>query len=144
MDYHKNAPWTASSRERLARMVIDEGVTLKCGSCRGSASVPRRQPSGWAAIGSLGAAGLADRSSRPHRSPRQTSSLLVEKVVALRRGHMPGYEIARRTGSESGLGQPHPAPRPAEPMARSESTAARAALRTSPRPAICCISISRA
>ncbi len=26
MDYHKNAPWTAVSRERLARMVISEGV----------------------------------------------------------------------------------------------------------------------
>ena len=46
----------------------------------------------------FGAAGLTDRSSRPHRSPRQTSSLLIEKVLALRRGRMPGDEIARRTG----------------------------------------------
>jgi transposase InsO family protein len=45
-----------------------------------------------------GTDGLMDRSSRPHRSPRRTHSLLVEKVLALRRGHMPGYEIARRTG----------------------------------------------
>lgn len=45
-----------------------------------------------------GAAGLSDRGSRPQLSPRQISSLLVEKVLALRRGHMPGYEIARRTG----------------------------------------------
>ena len=26
MDYHKNAPWTAVSRERLASMVIDDGL----------------------------------------------------------------------------------------------------------------------
>lgn len=29
MDYHKNAPWTAVSRERLARMVIHDGVRLR-------------------------------------------------------------------------------------------------------------------
>ena len=29
MDYHKNAPWTAVSRERLARMVIEDGVRLE-------------------------------------------------------------------------------------------------------------------
>ena len=34
MDYHKNAPWTAISREQLARMVIDEGATLKSAACR--------------------------------------------------------------------------------------------------------------
>jgi len=45
-----------------------------------------------------GIEGLLDASSRPHRSPRQTSSSLVEEVVVLRRSHMPGYEIARRTG----------------------------------------------
>jgi transposase InsO family protein len=46
----------------------------------------------------FGDAGLTDRSSRPHRSPYQISSSFMEKVLALRRGHMPGYEIARRTG----------------------------------------------
>jgi transposase InsO family protein len=45
-----------------------------------------------------GVDGLLDHSSRPHLSPRQTSSSLIEKVLALRREHMPGYEIARRTG----------------------------------------------
>ena len=32
MDYHKNAPWTAVSRERLARMVIEDGIRLEVGS----------------------------------------------------------------------------------------------------------------
>jgi len=38
MDYHKNAPWTAISRERLARMVIHEGLTLKSAAARFSVS----------------------------------------------------------------------------------------------------------
>jgi len=97
MDYHKNAPWTAISRERLARMVVEQGLSFKAAAARFSVSA--KTASKW--VGRyrlLGAAGMADRSSRPRRSPRQVSSLLVEKVLALRRGHMPGYEIARRTG----------------------------------------------
>ncbi|MFC5865127.1 IS481 family transposase, partial [Acidicapsa dinghuensis] len=42
--------------------------------------------------------GLADRSSRPHRSPRRLAGSLVDRVVELRRGHMPGYRIARQSG----------------------------------------------
>jgi transposase InsO family protein len=97
MDYHKNAPWTAVSRGRLARMVIEDGVRV--GSAAARFSVSAKTAAKWVIrYRQFGAAGLADRSSRPRRSPRQTSSLLVEKVLALRRGHMPGYEIARRTG----------------------------------------------
>jgi len=97
MDYHKNAPWTAISRERLARLVVVEGVTVAQAAARFGVS----WKTAWKWVGryrQLGLAGLTDRSSRPHLSPRQTSSFLVEKVLALRRGHMPGYEIARRTG----------------------------------------------
>jgi len=97
MDYHKNAPWTAVSRERLVRMVIDDGLTVRAAALR--FSVTAKTAAKWLArYRQLGAAGLADRSSRPHRSPRQTDSSLLEKVLVLRRGHMPGYEIARRTG----------------------------------------------
>ena len=97
MDYHKNAPWTAVSRGRLARMVIEDGMRL--GSAAARFSVSAKTAAKWVGrYRQFGAAGLADRSSRPHRSPRQTASLLVEKVLALRRQHMPGYEIARRTG----------------------------------------------
>jgi transposase InsO family protein len=97
MDYHKNAPWTAVSRERLARMVIEGGLRLQTAAARFSVS-PKTAAKWLARYREHGVAGLADRSSRPRRSPRQTSSFLVEKVLALRRGHMPGYEIARRTG----------------------------------------------
>ena len=97
MDYHKNAPWTAISRERLARMVINDGVTVQSAASRFAVSA--KTAAKWVGrYRQFGPAGLADRSSRPHLSPRLTSSFLVEKVVVLRRGHMPGYEIARRTG----------------------------------------------
>jgi transposase InsO family protein len=97
MDYHKNAPWTAISRERLARMVIEQGVTMAA-AARLFHVTPKTAAKWVSRYRQFGPAGLADCSSRPHRSPRQTSSLLVEEVLALRRGHMPGYEIARRTG----------------------------------------------
>ena len=97
MDYHKNAPWTARSRERLARMVICEGVGVSAAAARFSVSA--KTAAKWVGrYRQLGAAGLADRSSRPHHSPRQTAFSLLERVFVLRRGHMPGYEIARRTG----------------------------------------------
>ena len=83
MDYHKNAPWTAVSRERLARMVIHDGVRLNAAASRFSVSA--KTAAKWVGrYRQLGAAGLADRSSRPHHSPRQTSFLLVEKVLVLR------------------------------------------------------------
>ena len=46
-----------------------------------------------------GTVGLLDHSSRPHRSPRRLSDSLSAHIVELRREHMPGYEIARRTGA---------------------------------------------
>jgi transposase InsO family protein len=78
-------------------MVIDDGLTMSAAALHFSVSA--RTAAKWVGrYRQWGAAGLVDRSSRPHSSPRQVSSFLVGKVVALRRGHMPGYEIARRTG----------------------------------------------
>jgi transposase InsO family protein len=77
--------------------VIEGGVRL--GSAAAGFSVSTKTAAKWVArYRQSGTAGLADRSSRPHRSPRQTAFSLSEEVVVLRRGHMPGYEIARRTG----------------------------------------------
>jgi transposase InsO family protein len=42
-----------------------------------------------------------DCSSRPHRSPRRLPEQLRDQVITLRRGHMPGYQIALRTGTSS-------------------------------------------
>jgi len=96
MDIHKNARLSYRSRESLARFV-EQGATRKAAAAAFRVS-PKTAAKWVARYRRLGDVGLADRSSRPHLSPRQTSSLLVEKVLALRRGHMPGYEIARRTG----------------------------------------------
>jgi transposase InsO family protein len=97
MDYHKNAPWTAVSRERLARMVIYDGLTVKMACARFSVSA--KTAAKWVSrYRQFGHAGVADRSSRPHSSPRQTSSFLVEKVVALRRLSYCGWRIARELG----------------------------------------------
>ena len=97
MDYHQNARLTIYSREQLARRVLQAGCTLKLAAA--SFNVSAKTAAKWVRrYRGRGAEGLRDLSSRPHRSPRQTSSALLEEVLSLRRGHMPGYEIARRTG----------------------------------------------
>ena len=97
MDIHKNARLSFRSREALARFVVEQGATRKAAAVAFRVSV--KTATKWVVRFQLaGIAGLMDRSSRPHHSPRRTDSFLVEKVLALRRGHMPGYEIARRTG----------------------------------------------
>jgi transposase InsO family protein len=97
MDIHKNARLSFRSREALARLVVEQGATRKAAAAAFRVGV--KTAGKW--VGRYlagGVAALEDRSSRPHSSPRQTAFSLVEKVLALRRGHMPGYEIARRVG----------------------------------------------
>jgi transposase InsO family protein len=97
MDIHKNARLSFRSREALARLVVEQKATRKAAAAAFRVSL--KTAAKWVGRFQVaGLDGLVDRSSRPHRSPHQTSSLLVEKVVVLRRGHMPGYQIARRTG----------------------------------------------
>ena len=98
MDIHKNARLSFRSRESLSRFVLDTGGDAEGGRGRLQRQCQDRSQMGWALSCSPAQPGLADRSSRPRFCPRQTSSSLVEEVVVLRRGHMPGYEIARRTG----------------------------------------------
>ena len=45
-----------------------------------------------------GTAGLADRTSRPHRSPRRLAAHEEAEIEALRRQHLTGPAIARRLG----------------------------------------------
>ena len=97
MDIHKNARLSFRSREDLARFVLEQRQTRKAAAA--AFRVSAKTAAKWVArYRQWGAGGLVDRSSRPHHSPRQASSFFVEKVVALRRRHMPGYEIARHTG----------------------------------------------
>jgi len=97
MDIHKNARLCFRSREALARFVVEQGATRKAAAA--AFRVSAKTAAKW--VGrflNAGLEGLMDYSSRPHRSPRRLASSLAERVVELRRGHMPGYEIACRTG----------------------------------------------
>ena len=130
MDYHKNAPWTAMSRERLARMVIEDGVRL--GSAAARFSVSGKTAAKW--VGRYRQSGP----SRPGRSqlasapqPAADQFFISGKgTCTSSRTHarLPDRAAHR---AESGFGQPHPAPGKAEPVARSEPAATRAALRAS-------------
>ena len=98
MDIHKNARLTLRSREALARMVVEQGATRKAAAA--AFRVGAKTAAKWVTrFRDSGAAGLLDRSSRPHRSPRRFADGMASRVVELRRTHMPGYEIARRTGA---------------------------------------------
>ena len=93
MDYHKNARLTVHSRERLARLVVEQGYTLKAAAM--AFYVSEKTAAKWVhRYRQFGRAGLVDLSSRPHRSPRQTPSTLLEKVFQLRRQHRNGWQIA--------------------------------------------------
>jgi len=97
MDYHQNARLTIHSREQLARKVLFQRCTLKLAAA--SFNVSAKTAAKWVRRYQVqGTAGLRDLSSRPHRSPRQTPSALSERVLSLRRQHMPGYQIALRCG----------------------------------------------
>jgi len=97
MDIHKNARLSFRSREALARFVVEQGATRNAAAA--AFRVGAKTAGKWVSRYLVGGIeGLLDRSSRPHRSPRRFPSSLAERVVELRRGHMPGYEIARRTG----------------------------------------------
>ena len=97
MDYHQNARLTIHSREQLARTVLEQGLTLK--QAAASFHISAKTAAKWVSrYRECGLAGLGDRSSRPHRCPRSTSSTLLEKVLALRRLRYNGWRIAQALG----------------------------------------------
>ncbi len=97
MDIHKNARLTPLGREALAQKVLGRQGTLN--SAAAEFKVSPRTAAKWACrYQAEGTAGLVDRSSRPHRSPRATSPALVDRVIELRRQCTPGYQIAQRSG----------------------------------------------
>jgi len=96
MDIHQNARLTLRSREALVETVVG-GL----GFSRAAASfhVTPKTAAKWVRrFQQEGAVGLRDRSSRPHRSPRATSSSRAGLVIALRRQQRPAYQIAQSTG----------------------------------------------
>ncbi|MGP3947498.1 IS481 family transposase [Streptomyces sp. 7N604] len=95
---HRNAPLTPTGRLRLARCVIDDGWPLRRAAER--FQVSHTTAARWAGrYRRHGAAGLHDRSSRPHHSPHRTSAAIEERVVRLRREHRIGpLRLAARAG----------------------------------------------
>jgi transposase InsO family protein len=97
MDIHKNARLSFRSRESLSKLVEEQGLTRKAAAA--AFRVSQKTAGKWVRrYLSGGINELFDHSSRPHHSPRRLPEQLRDQVVALRRGHMPGYQIARRAG----------------------------------------------
>jgi transposase InsO family protein len=94
MDYHQNARLMIHQREQLARKVLNEGCTLKLAAA--SFNVSAKTAAKWVhRYRASGVAGLRDRSSHPHCSPRQTGTVIVAQVEHLRRLRWNGWRIAR-------------------------------------------------
>jgi transposase InsO family protein len=80
---HANAALTPRARLRLARLIVEQDWPVARAAER--YDVSWRTADRWAQrYRELGAHGMADRSSRPHHSPRRTPAPLVRKVVHLR------------------------------------------------------------
>ncbi len=94
MDMHKNARLTPLGRAELVRRVLEEGqphsaVAAAFGICDKTVGkwVERFQ--------AKGAAGLEDRSLRPHRLREPTAQATCEQIVELRRRRWTGKQVAQ-------------------------------------------------
>jgi transposase InsO family protein len=97
MDIHKNARLTPHSRAELVRRVVVEGIARP--TVAAAFGICTKTVGKWVArFAAEGAAGLLDRSSRPHRLHRPTPQDVLERIIALRRRRWCGEQIARETG----------------------------------------------
>ncbi|MEO6309805.1 MAG: IS481 family transposase, partial [Leifsonia sp.] len=86
---HANAALTPRHRLRLARLIVDDGWPVSHAAAYFNVSWPTAKR--WAdRYESMGPDGMADRPSRPHRSPAKTPPELVRKIVHLRWKHRLG------------------------------------------------------
>ena len=94
MNIHKNARLTPHSRAKLVqRVLVERQAPMSVATDMGvSANTVRKWVTRYQAEG---AAGLLDRSSRPHRLRRPTPETVTRQIEALRRRRMPGKQIAR-------------------------------------------------
>ena len=80
---HANAALTPKARLKLARLVVDEGWPVARAAERFQVAWPTANR--WSKrYRQAGAAGMTDRSSRPHRSPGKTPQPQVRRIVHLR------------------------------------------------------------
>jgi hypothetical protein len=80
---HRNAPLTETGRLRLAQCVVDDQWPLRRAAERFQVSPTTAKR--WAdRYREQGPAGMADRSSRPHLSPRQTPTRTERRIIKVR------------------------------------------------------------
>jgi len=97
MNSHKNARLTAPGRAKLVRRVLDQGQSA--GEVAAALGVCAKTVRKWVArFEAEGAAGLSDRSSRPHRLYRPTPDEVVGQITVLRRKRWTGQHIAAELG----------------------------------------------
>lgn len=87
---HRNSPLSETGRLRLARCVVEDRWSLRRAAERFQVSVTTgaRWAGGYRV---LGAAGMADRSSRPGHSPRRTPTRTERRII--------GARVTRRSGA---------------------------------------------
>lgn len=97
VDIHQNAALTPKGREAMVRLILERGASVKAAAT--AFTISARTARKWLRRFQLeGPAGLADRSSRPQRSPRRTAAQLEDKVERLRRERLTCRQIAHETG----------------------------------------------
>ncbi|GAF51393.1 putative transposase [Rhodococcus wratislaviensis NBRC 100605] len=80
---HRNAPLSETGRLRLAQCVVDDGWPLRRAAERFQVAVTTAAR--WSARYRVeGPTGMADRSSRPHRSPNQTPTRTERRIIKVR------------------------------------------------------------
>ncbi|MBA3523233.1 MAG: IS481 family transposase [Geodermatophilaceae bacterium] len=86
---HANAALTPKARLKVARLIVDDGMPIARAAERFQVSWPTAKR--WAdRYRQLGEAGMADRTSRPHRQPTKTPQPTVRKIVHQRWKHKLG------------------------------------------------------
>jgi transposase InsO family protein len=95
---HRNARLTPRGRQLLVQRVRDQGMPIA--HVAKAMGISRQCAHRWVRrFDEEGPAGLVDRSSRPHRSPRATDERLVAKVLKARHDHRWGpAQLAQISG----------------------------------------------
>ena len=128
MNLHQNALMGPRGRERMVRLVLDHGLSLRA-MARACGVDPKTVQRWVQRFREAGRSGLVDRSSRPRRQPLRTPRRIQRKVVALRRQRWTMERIATFTSisrasvsrilRREGLNRKH-ALEPVEPPRRYE------------------------
>lgn len=100
MDVHQNAKLTPRGRAALVRRIINDGLSFR--AVAREFGLDAKVVCRWVArFREAGAAGLADRSHRPHRMPTKTPAAVEARVVELRTQRLTAAAIADEVGIDT-------------------------------------------